>query len=533
MSWAARRCGGRGGPMVRRIGVALAVALVFGGSGALAGEDAAPAGVSSAALRQKLQAALVDARRNNRDAGQKDSDTGQNNSAAALDALRAIIDAPAFATLSTSEQHAALAEAASRAERLKRDADAESLASRAIALPEQSIYDWRTRLFAAVVLGDAPVEAESLATIGRRWRSELGRLPVSTILTIDTEARDAQLGDIRREILEELFDIRLHTADGGEPRYLWRDLSLMLLEDGKRDQAIFVASHVTDAYDIVAMRADNRYRPLLKSGAVPHDPHKAAMAEIDRLKRVMQLYPRSLEAVHDLMEVLTLSGQNQKALDLADEVKRRVEAAAGGPAPYDDLDSQFGWILSCQSWALRYLGRFDEAVAPLQHALMWETEKKQGRRPSHEIDLAALLCELNRPHEALPLLPTDADGLWPYGKMRRANVNLMIQMELGDTAAVESALVELRGLAQHSPEIMQRALAVAGRDDEATALLLSRLRSSQLRADALVDLQDYGVLPRTAVDGAWHARLLALRDRPEIRAELAQVGKIERYPSIY
>jgi hypothetical protein len=117
--------------------------------------------------------------------------------------------------------------------------------------------------------------------------------------------------------------------------------------------------------------------------------------------------------------------------------------------------------------------------------------------------------------------------------MRRANVNLMIQMQLGDPAAVESALLELRGLAQHRPEVMQRALAVAGRDDEAAALLLSRLRSPQLRADALLDLQDYGVLPRTARDGEWRARRLALRDRPEIRAVLAQVGKIGRFPSIY
>jgi tetratricopeptide (TPR) repeat protein len=455
----------------------------------------------------------------------------KNNTAARLDALDAIIEAPAFADLSTADRHAALAEAANESQRLNRHREAESFASRAIVLPEQNVDDWRTRLFASVDVGDAPVEVESLTTIGRRWRYELGRLPTGTILRVAADARGAQLGDVRREMLEELFDVRLRASDGGEPRTLWRDLSLMLLEQGQRDQAIIVATHVTDSSDVIAMRADNRYKPLLKSGDVPHDPRKAAAAEVDRLTLRMQQYPRSLEAVSHLMGALMRTGQNQKSLDLAGEVTRRVETAAAGAAPYDDLDTEYGWVLNSQATALRNLGRFDEAVAFLQHALLWATEKKQGGRVDHAINLAELLCELDRPREALPLLPVD--GLSPYGKMRRADINLMIQMQLGDVAAVESTLVELRELSQHSLWTLQRALAVAGRDDEAAALLLSRLQSPQLRADALLELQWYAELPLTARGYEWHVRRRALQERPEIRAELAQVGKIERYPSIY
>jgi len=132
MSGGARWCGGHGGLMVRRVGaIVLGVALVSVGSGTLAEELASPQPISTDALRHELQAALADAR--------------QDNSVATLDALQAIISAPAFANLATSEQHTALAEAANRAARLKRNGDAESLASRAVALPEQSIYDWRTR----------------------------------------------------------------------------------------------------------------------------------------------------------------------------------------------------------------------------------------------------------------------------------------------------------------------------------------------------------------------------------------------------
>jgi beta-barrel assembly-enhancing protease len=518
MLWGARRCAGQGGLMVRPVGaIALGVALVSMSTAASADDPASPDAISTDGLRHELQAALSNAR--------------ENNLAARLGALEAIIDAPSFADLPTSERHAALAEAANGSERLKRYREAESFASRAVALPEQSVNDWRTRLFASIDVGDAPVEVESLTTIGRRWRYELGQLPTSTILTVASDARGAQLGDVRREMLEELFDFRLLTFDGGEPRNLWRDLSLMLLEQGDRDRAIAVAMHVTDSSDIIAMRADNRYKPLLKSGDVPHDPRKAAEAEVDRLTRRMQQYPRSLEVVKNLLGALMRTGQNQKALDLVGEVTRRVEAASAGVAPYDDLDAQYGWVLNSQSRALRNLGRFADAVAPLQRALQWATEKKLGTRVDHATNLAELLCELDRPREALPLLPTD--GLSPYGKMRRADVNLMIQMQLGDAAAVESALVELRELSQHSLWTLQRALAVAGRDDEAAALLLSRLRSPQLRADALLELQWYGELPLTARGKEWHVRRRALQERPEIVAVLAQVGKIERYPSIY
>jgi tetratricopeptide (TPR) repeat protein len=503
--------------MGRRIGVALVVALVFGCAGVLASEQGPPASISADALRQKLQVALADAR--------------QDNSAAMFAALQAIIAAPAFANLGTSEQHAALAEAANRASRLKRNEDAESLASRAVELPEQSIYDWRIRLSAAAAVGDTPVEVETLTKIGQLWRSELGQIPTHIILTAAADARDAQLGAARREMLVELFDVRLHAADGDEPYQLWRDLSLMLLEQGQRDHAIAVATHVTDPFDVIAMRADNRYKPLLKSGDVLHDPRKAAAAQVERLTGRMQFRPRSLDVVLALLEALMSTGQNQKALDLVSEVTRRVETTSAEATPYDDLDALYAWVLNFQSRALRRLGRFDDAVSSLRRALQWATEKKVDGRGSHALYLAALLCELDRPREALPLLPTD--GLSPYGKMQLAYVNLMIQTQLGDVAAVEGALVELREQSQHSLWTLQSALAVAGRDDEAGALLLSRLHSPQLRADALLDLQDYPEVPMTAREKEWQARWLALRERPEVRAVLAQVGKIERYPLFY
>ena len=150
------------------------------------------------AVRHDLRAALAKSR--------------DDDNTATVDALKPIILAPAFTALTTSEQHAALALAASGSLRLKRQEDAEIFAARAASLPEQSVDDWRVRLFASVALGDVPAEVESLTTIGRLWRIELTRLPTRTIMSVANDARLAQLGDNRREMLEQLFEIRLRRA---------------------------------------------------------------------------------------------------------------------------------------------------------------------------------------------------------------------------------------------------------------------------------------------------------------------------------
>ena len=515
MSSGARGYGGYAGFAVRCRCVGaplLAIALISLHSVTLAGDSA-----SVDAVRHDLRAALAKSR--------------DHDDTATVDGLKPVILAPAFTQLTTSEQHAALAVAASGSLRLKRQEDAGLFAARAVSLPEQSVDDWRVRLFASVALGDVPVEVESLTTIGRLWRIELTRLPTGTIMTVANDARLAQFGDNRREMLEQLFEIRLRRADGGEPSRLWRDLSLLLLEAGKPDEAIAVATHITDPFDIVAMRADKRYEPILRSDGVPHNVRRAANTEVDRLALRVQRSPRLLEPVKDLLGAMVEAGQTKKALDLMDEVTRRVEAAPTGTAPYDDVDSQYGWVLKYRATALQHLGRYNDAVLPLQQAVQWASDKKSADQVSHAIDLASLLCRLDRPQEALAVLArSPADRLRPFGRMQAREAQLMAEVELQDSAAIERSLTELREQSPHSFDTLQHSLAIAGRDEEAAALMLRRLQSPQLRTDALVDLQDYIDVPLPPRSKEWQARVLRLRDRPEIRSVLGQVGKIERYP---
>jgi hypothetical protein len=105
----------------------------------------------------------------------------------------------------------------------------------------------------------------------------------------------------------------------------------------------------------------------------------------------------------------------------------------------------------------------------------------------------------------------------------------MIASELGDAAGLAAALADLRAHAQDYPLIRESALIIAGKEDEAVATLLARLADPALRADALVELQDYAERPAPARTSAWRERQKALRDRPEVRQAVAAYGRIRSY----
>ena len=476
-----------------------------------------PDSASVAAVRRDLQAALATARKNS---------TADTDSA-----FRVVVEAPAFDALTASEQHVALASAAASAYHLKQYKRSQQLAIRASALPEQSIDDWHVRMWASMSLGDAPDEATCVITIGHRWGHTLANEPAGLIERIVIDVDAAKLGDERREMLQVLYDIRWQRPDGGQPTRWWRNLSLLLMENNKSEEAIGVATHVTDPYDVIAMLADKRYKPILKSRDVPQNARKAAADEVDRLKSETQNTPRSLSRVAKFAEAMTRAGMDRKALEVTDEVVRRVESAPQGISPYDDLESQYGWVLVRRSRALRHLGRFDEAVATLQHAVQWASDKTSGAGPSHAIVLANLLCELDRPREALDALPSP-ENLSPNGLAQMELVRLTAATERGDSGEAQRALAWLREHQAQNPSTVQLAQLIAGRTDEAASLLLARLNDPVLRTDALLELQDFADLPAPHRKNQWRAQLKALRERPDIRSAIAQVGKIERYSSI-
>lgn len=383
---------------------------------------------------------------------------------------------------------------------------------------------WSRRLSAAVKGHDAAEEVLCLNSIAGRWRWALRSLPRSTIEQVVGDSELARLGESRVELLQTLYEMRWRYSDGREPSRWWLQLSLALLQRGQPQQANEVAVHVTDPYALIAMQSDVRYKSLARAPFVERDVLKAAQNELERRQTAAEEAPRDLERVVGVARGLLLLHRYDDVVRLTDGVMQRVVQTQNA-APYDGMERQFPWILSVRASAFTALGHDDDAVALRRRAV---SEAKTDAL-SHALNLGVALADLNRPDEALAAMPA-LEQASPYGLAVAALLRAMAASELNDTVALSAALDELHRAGARYPGMLQRALIVAGRQDEAAAVLISRLGDPDLKAEALVELQDYVDSLTPAKARVWRQDYKALRNRPDVHPLIATQGHIGRYP---
>ena len=451
----------------------------------------------------------------------------KKDAAGARALVLSVIDDPAFDALDEPARHAALALAAQIAQQSNDFEQTHRFAVRATQSTEQSAEDWWTRLSSSIKIGDASDEAECLTVIVRRWGRNASMLSDTTVWQVvhDTIHVNASA---RLELLNALYELRWQSSDGGQPGIWWVELCRLLLELNRTPDAIRVASVVDDPSGIIAFRADLRFRPLLMSDRVNSNPRRAAKEEIEGLRKNAGESPRSLQASLRLMRAMTHSRLDAEALALAEEAVRRIDAAGDGPPPYDD-GWRFGALLDARAAALTHLGRYDEAVQQLQRAAQLPLKRDAVSQP---IDLALLLCDLDRPDQALLALPAPEKASI-YGKMLIALVQLSAAVELGARTDAEKALSYLREHRSDSPSILQDALLRAGALEDAEREYISRLNDPAERISALVEAQIYSEQKRPPRAAEWHDRFTALKERPAVRSAISQFGMIDRYSWTY
>jgi hypothetical protein len=301
----------------------------------------------------------------------------------------------------------------------------------------------------------------------------------------------------------------------------------LILEVGGKTYAEDVL--IDDPDDIIAMRADARFQPVLKLQYVQSNAQRAAQGRIKALQEEVHQHPQSLRAVQYLMIAMAKFRMDEEVLALAADVERRIQENGTGSLAYEDFARSYRWILDARARALSHMGRYDEAVAALRQAT-------QLPDPTVAIDqsinLADLLCELNRPEEALAALPP-VTKVSAYGRMQVEWVRLSAAIERGNTEGEAQALTYLREHRADSPRTLQRALLRAGALDEAEQWLLQRLNDPTHRITVLLEMQRYFEPPRPPRAAQWHGLSAALRERATIRAAVAKVGRIDSYPWRY
>jgi Tfp pilus assembly protein PilF len=225
-----------------------------------------------------------------------------------------------------------------------------------------------------------------------------------------------------------------------------------------------------------------------------------------------------------LIQNLLTSREDREALEIAVQADRHIIDAPTAP-PFDEAMRYHSWILNAKASALRHLGRFAEAEAELRRAVDLAAEKDAV---SHKINLADFLCELNRPDEALRVLP-QMDQASDYGKTQIVIVKLLAAKEQEDAPTLQQQLDYLRDHQQVSPDTYERGLLAAAKFDKAEELVTSRLADPATRTDALVRVQVYAQskLPPTAQ--TWQLEREKLSTAPNVLKAVALVGSVSHY----
>jgi tetratricopeptide (TPR) repeat protein len=335
------------------------------------------------------------------------------------------------------------------------------------------------------------------------------------------------------ELADALFRARWRSQDAS---WIWAEFAAELLDREQPDRASEVVAEVRSASAIAAMRADARFQPLLGASSERFDVATALERELAALVADVESAPRSLEKRVRLLEAYRDAMRFEDALRSSADVARAVAAAqakserAGEPEPaaeYEDAEEFLVWAANARAFALFELGRWDEAIDEFAAAV----QSQDRGRPDVgvAINLASTCYAIGRAEEALRVV-SDVKELSPYGRMQLERVRLAAALQLGRDDAVASALASLREHRRDAPSTFLWALVELDRLDEAAAVLADGLRSPGERLSTLFWVQEFAVpvVPPRLV--AWRERWNALLARPDVRAAIAEVGRVERVP---
>jgi beta-barrel assembly-enhancing protease len=438
-----------------------------------------------------------------------------------LAGLRQVIEAPAFQLLDVEDQFQALtlavAGTAPGEAALKH-----SYLDRAMKLGGIGFEDLEIALRMSVNAGYAAGALKSLTLLAQQWPDKMASIDILLVrraLYLNDHAPRAE----KLMLLKALYAAHWRLEWNMEPSRVWRDLALLLVEEGSVDDASDVSKHVTDAYVLAAMRADRRFDAIVAAIPAHFDVEAAALRERKLYQALSDQNPKSLVLKDLVLETLLQEQHYAAMLAESDAVMQAIRSTNYPAKLYDEYVEQHSRYFYLRSIALQRAGRWDEALA-------------QAVDAAHEgdinqlINLANLYWALDRSKDALFLLSTiGSSRVSPYGAMQVETVRLQAAVRVRDRQQI---IRSSRYLSEHrvdSPADYAASLLITKQLDLAAAYVVSELRDPELRQDALLDVQEFQPAPGTEQENALEAQWRAVVARKEVQEAIHQVGRIESY----
>jgi tetratricopeptide (TPR) repeat protein len=445
--------------------------------------------------------------------------------------LRERLAMPEFRRLPQYQQYVWLHLAGLLAMQLN-DADvAHSVAVQSTIMPSAVEEDWLVRFYSAAVKDYRQDAVDSLTVIAQRWPEALEKYDDRYLASFIARVVRSPAPQTAQPLLEALFAAKWKMEGGLEPSYFWAQLARMLIEQKQPDRAKEVIARITAPRELLAMRVDKRFDPVVQADPKRFDVVAAVDRELVTLQKLSDASPRVLLLKAERVMAYIEAGRYSRAIAAADEVLAANATADAAAGHFDDAQEQFNWILDYRAQALQGLGKWAEAEQYMKTAA---ARPEEGRpNVSNTINLAFLYASLGRSDDAVTALGDLAkpiDNASEYGKMQVQLVLLRAAVAKKDAAAAQAALEALRAMQSASPETFQQALLDANQLEEAADLLISRLKNPQLRSAALVEVQEYKMPAPTPANRLTYERWGTLRARKDVQAAVAAVGRIEKFP---
>jgi tetratricopeptide (TPR) repeat protein len=444
----------------------------------------------------------------------------------AITALRVIIDARAFDGYPADIRYRALSAAGKVAANHGKLESGYEYLVRVTAMPQATFNDWLERMQAARKLGHEADSVNCLTLIARQWPARIMELNSDYLVDFVDEAGHLSHA-VRLPLLQALYGAHWKLKWDVEPSASWRDLALLLLENGRLAQAIEVSSHVTDIYVLVAMRADRRFDAVVSASQAQFDIEAAADREFHWFQSASEKTPQSLELQSDVIRVLAQQLHYAAMLASADSVLSAIQSTNFPRKLYQDYDEQLSGFLNLREVALERAGRWDEAVAQLTEASL--LSGKYGGNVDQLINLGSLYCALERPKDALTAIGGVVDATSAYGTLAMEIIRLDAAVQMGDSTQVRRSLRFLRTHRASSPSGYEYALIVANQPDGAARELIAQLLDQDERQDALLLVQTYAPAAGTARELELDARQRAVIARRDVQAVIQRAGRVETY----
>lgn len=383
------------------------------------------------------------------------------------------------------------------------------------------------RLNAVAELKQYAVAAVDLITLAKEYPKEVQSVRQRRVYSVINYLREQQRNEDALSIL--LWLKRADYRGGSEVAALNDGLNPLLIGQYARlrraEEAVPYIAELVQYSNLIRLTIDKENEELWsnpKLQAVLQLKDFPTRQLVASQKLALQ-HAKALRAIYDLVNSLRLNGRYAEAANVGEEALKNLGA-------YETAPEFEAWLRNAIADVLIADGRFEEAHAALRPLLEGDV-KKNSFLVNQFINLGGILRNQGRFQESMDTAQKARGFSSPYGEKFVQGIFVCGLSRTGRVAEAEAAMSEMLKSASENYGAVFNALLCLKREDEAAALAVKLLASEDSRSTLLLDLQDCSENPkRPSFAREMRTLVLKVRDRPEVRKAIEQVGRVVKEP---